>query len=84
MQWTEAVKIAVQSLWTNKLRTVFTLLGIMIGVASVIAVITLVSGANHYIATNISGYDADTLNVARIPVTPSQFVGMSFSCAMPC
>ncbi len=67
MQWTEAVKLALQSLWVNKLRTVLTLLGIMIGVASVIAVITLVSGANHYIATKISGYGADTLNVAKTP-----------------
>jgi putative ABC transport system permease protein len=67
MQWTEAVKIALQSLWANKLRTVLTLLGIMIGVASVIAVITLVNGANHYIATKISGYGADTLNVTKTP-----------------
>ena len=67
MHWTEAVKIALQSLWANKLRTALTLLGIMIGVASVIAVITLVSGANHYIATKISGYGADTLTASRTP-----------------
>ena len=67
MHWTEAVKIALQSLWTNKLRTVLTLLGIMIGVASVIAVITLVNGANHYIATKISGYGADTLTASQMP-----------------
>ena len=67
MHWTEAVKIALQSLWANKLRTILTLVGIMIGVASVIAVITLVSGANHYIATKISGYGADTLNVSKMP-----------------
>ncbi len=67
MHWTEAVKIALQSLWTNKLRSALTLLGIMIGVASVIAVITLVSGANHYIATKISGYGADTLTVSKRP-----------------
>ncbi|HEY0786119.1 MAG TPA: ABC transporter permease [Acidobacteriaceae bacterium] len=67
MHWTEALKIALQSLWANKLRTALTLLGIMIGVASVIAVITLVSGANHYIATKISGYGADTVDVSRMP-----------------
>ena len=67
MHWTEAVKIALQSLWSNKLRTALTLLGIMIGVASVIAVITLVSGANHYIATKISGYGADTVTATRTP-----------------
>jgi putative ABC transport system permease protein len=67
MHWTEALKIAVQSLWANKLRSILTLIGIMIGVASVIAVITLVNGANHYIATKISGYGADTLTVTRMP-----------------
>jgi putative ABC transport system permease protein len=67
MKWTEALKIALQSLWANKLRSILTLIGIMIGVASVIAVITLVNGANHYIATKISGYGADTIDVGKMP-----------------
>ena len=46
MEFKEAVKIALQSLWANKLRSVLTLLGVVIGVASVIAVVTLVNGAN--------------------------------------
>ena len=45
MEFKEAVKIALQSLWANKLRSVLTLLGVVIGVASVIAVVTLVNGA---------------------------------------
>ena len=40
MEFKEAVKIALQSLWANKLRSVLTLLGVVIGVASVIAVVT--------------------------------------------
>ena len=46
MEFKEAVKIALQSLWANKLRSVLTLLGVVIGVTSVIAVVTLVNGAN--------------------------------------
>ena len=46
MQFTEALKLALQSLWGNKMRTVLTLLGVVMGVASVIMVITLVNGAN--------------------------------------
>jgi putative ABC transport system permease protein len=34
MEFKEAIKLALQSLWQNKLRTVLTLLGVMIGVAS--------------------------------------------------
>ena len=40
MQFTEAVKLALQSLWGNKMRTVLTLIGVVMGVASVIMVIT--------------------------------------------
>ena len=65
MQWTESIRIAVFSLWANKLRTVLTLLGMVIGVASVITVITLVNGANHYVATKLSGHGADVITVAK-------------------
>ncbi len=67
MQWTESIRIAVQSLWANKLRTVLTLLGMVIGVASVITVITLVNGANHYVATKISGHGADVITISKRP-----------------
>ncbi len=67
MQWTESISIAVQSLWANKLRTVLTLLGMVIGVASVITVITLVNGANHYVATKISGHGADVITIGKMP-----------------
>jgi len=67
MEFIEAIKLALQSLWANKLRTILTLLGVVIGVASVIAVITLVNGANQFVATKISGYGSDTLTVSKTP-----------------
>ena len=67
MNFIEAIRIALQSLWANKLRSVLTLIGVVIGVASVIAVITLVNGANKYVATKISGYGSDTLSVSKMP-----------------
>ena len=42
----EAFKLALQSLWGNKMRSILTLIGVVMGVASVIMVITLVQGAN--------------------------------------
>jgi putative ABC transport system permease protein len=67
MEFKEAVKLALQSLWQNKMRTVLTLLGVVIGVASVIAVVTLVNGANTYVTTKFTRYGADVFTVSRMP-----------------
>jgi putative ABC transport system permease protein len=67
MPYSEAFKLALQSLWANKLRSILTLIGVVMGVASVIMVITLVNGANRYVSTKISGYGADVIDVSRMP-----------------
>ena len=67
MQFNEAFKLALQSLWANKLRTILTLIGVVMGVASVIMVITLVNGANKYVSTKLIGYGADVFTVPRMP-----------------
>jgi putative ABC transport system permease protein len=67
MGFAEAVKIAFQSLWANKLRSFLTLLGVMIGVAAVIMVITLVNGANKFVATKVYGYGADVFTASKQP-----------------
>jgi putative ABC transport system permease protein len=67
MEFKEALKLALQSLWANKLRTVLTLLGVVIGVASVIAVVTLVNGANSFVQTKFTRYGADTFTVSKSP-----------------
>jgi putative ABC transport system permease protein len=65
MLFSEAVKLALQSLWANKLRSVLTLIGVVMGVASVIMVITLTNTANNYMGTKLSGYGADVFTIAR-------------------
>lgn len=67
MNITEAMRIALQSLWANKLRSVLTLLGVVIGVSSVIAVMTFVSGINTYIAEKVFNLGADVLIVNKQP-----------------
>jgi putative ABC transport system permease protein len=76
MQLIEAFKLALQSLWANKLRSILTLIGVIMGVASVIMVITLVQGANRYVSTKLSGYGADVFTVAQMPeiiFTPEEY-----------
>ncbi len=62
----EAIKIAFQSLWANKLRSALTLLGVVIGVAAVIAVVTFVNGINGYVATKIFNLGADVFIVFKV------------------
>jgi putative ABC transport system permease protein len=66
MLFSEAFKLALQSLWGNKMRTMLTLLGVVMGVASVIMVITLVNGANRYVATKLVSHGADVVTVSRM------------------
>ena len=65
MELKEAFRIALQSLWVNKLRSVLTLIGVVIGVSSVIAVITLTNGVNKYVATKVYGYGADVFTLSK-------------------
>jgi putative ABC transport system permease protein len=59
----ENLKIALRALWANKLRSILTTLGIIIGVASVIAVVSLVQGMEHGIATELEGVGATYIRV---------------------
>ena len=62
----ESIRIALRSLWANKLRSVLTLLGVVIGVAAVIAVVTFVSGINDYVAKKIFNLGADVFIVSKM------------------
>jgi putative ABC transport system permease protein len=66
MNIAEAIRIALQSLWANKLRSVLTLLGVVIGISSVIAVVTFVSGINDYVAKKIFNLGADVFIVSKM------------------
>ena len=67
MAFGEAVHIAVASLWAHKLRSVLTLIGVIIGVTSVIAVVSLVNGLNQYVAEKIFNLGADVFLINRGP-----------------
>jgi putative ABC transport system permease protein len=69
MLFGEAFKLALQSLWANKMRTVLTLLGVVIGVASVITVVTLTNGAKEFVTTKINTYGASVVTVSKMPQT---------------
>ena len=63
----EAMRIALQSLWANKLRSFLTLLGVVIGISSVITVVTLVNGINKYVAEKLFRLGADVYKITKTP-----------------
>ncbi|MGH9833797.1 MAG: ABC transporter permease [Blastocatellia bacterium] len=52
--YADAARIALQSIFAHKLRTFLTLIGIIIGVASVVIVGASISGFNSYVLTTVS------------------------------
>jgi putative ABC transport system permease protein len=69
MQLVEAFRLALQSLWANKLRSILTLLGVIIGVSSVITVVTLTNGAKEFVTSKINSYGAATITISKMPET---------------
>ena len=61
--WQEALKSAVRSLHSNLFRTALTLLGIVIGVASVITMLAIGEGARKDVVDRISTMGSDLLLV---------------------
>ena len=65
LQVRESLSMAWLSLRANKLRTFLTLLGIIIGVLTVIAVVSVIQGLNNYVYTKMSFYGANDFSVQK-------------------
>jgi putative ABC transport system permease protein len=65
LQIKESFTMAVVSLRSNKLRTFLTLLGIIIGVLTIIAVVSVIQGLNNYVYTKMSFYGANDFSVQK-------------------
>lgn len=65
LQFKESFTMAVVSLRGNKLRTFLTLLGIIIGVLTIIAVVSVIQGLNNYVYTKMAFYGANDFSVQK-------------------
>src|SRR5258707_1154326 len=59
----ENVKIALRAIGANKMRSILTVLGVMIGVAAVIAVVSLVQGMQYQISSQLDNFGATFIRV---------------------
>ncbi len=63
----ESVKLALSSIWANKLRSMLTLLGNIVAVSSIIAVVALIQGVNGAVSDAIlSDLGADSFTISRM------------------
>ena len=71
MPFTEALRLAVQAIWTSKLRSFFTLLGILVSVAFLIVVVAVIQGMNSYVSGTLTAsmIGTNTFQVRRGPIS---------------
>lgn len=51
----EDIRLAFQGIWSHKLRSALTMLGIIIGIGSIIAIVSTIKGTNEQIKKNLVG-----------------------------
>src|SRR5437764_1565037 len=70
MQLTEAILQALHAAWSHKLRSFFTLLGIIVSVAFLVAVVAVIQGMNAYVRDRIGGaiVGVNAFQVRRTPI----------------
>ncbi len=66
MHMAEGIWIALDALWSNKLRTILTLLGNIVGVMSVIAVVSIIDGMNSYIRSEVAREGTGVFRVQQV------------------
>jgi putative ABC transport system permease protein len=69
----ESIRLALASIWANKLRSMLTLLGNIVAVSSIITVVALITGVNEAVTDAIvSDLGADSFTVQRMGITQNE------------
>ncbi|HEX3276217.1 MAG TPA: ABC transporter permease [Gemmatimonadales bacterium] len=71
MPFTEALRLALQAIWSAKLRSFFTLLGIIVSVGFLVVVVAVIQGMNAYVKENLTGamIGTNAFQVRRSPIS---------------
>jgi putative ABC transport system permease protein len=70
MRFIDVILVAFEQIRVNKLRSFFTLLGIIVSVAFLVAVVAIITGMNAYVKENLASalIGANTFQVRRTPI----------------
>ena len=71
MPFSEALRLALQTIWHSKLRSFFTLLGIIVSVGFLVVVVAVIQGMNAYVKENLTGamIGTNAFQVRRSPIS---------------
>src|SRR5918992_1958239 len=71
MPLSEALRLALQAIWTSKLRSFFTLLGIIVSVGFLVVVVAIIQGMNSYVSDTLTSsmIGKNTFQVRREPIS---------------
>jgi len=67
MELSQIFKMSFQSLRTNKLRTTLTVLGIVVGIFSIIVIMTIITMLQNSIENGVSMLNKDTFSIQKFP-----------------
>ena len=56
----ENIRLSFQGVWSHRLRSFLTMLGIIIGIAAIIAIVSTIKGTNEQIKKNLIGSGTNT------------------------
>lgn len=59
----ENIRLSFQGVWSHRLRSFLTMLGIIIGIAAIIAIVSTIKGTNEQIKKNLIGSGTNTTTV---------------------
>lgn len=59
----ENIRLSFQGIWSHKMRSFLTMLGIIIGIASIISIVSTIKGTNEQIKKNLIGSGTNTVQI---------------------
>lgn len=75
----QSFKMALKSIWGNKMRSFLTMLGIIIGVASVIILVSIVNGYMSYMTESFASMGVNKITVITGPCHQGPLMWRSFT-----
>ena len=59
----ENIRLSFKGIWSHKMRSFLTMLGIIIGIAAIIAIVSTIKGTNEQIKENLIGSGQNTVSI---------------------